>query len=902
MTGSPSSRESRHQTNDGRKNRTISNPPQWDRIQQVLESLGDVDPDHLSARLDDLCGNDATLRRELESILTSDDDIEDVAQIVSAAAQQVVTDEDPLLGARLGAYRITQRLGEGGMSVVYLAYRDDGTFDRAVSLKVMKRGLDTEAFLRRFETERRILANLDHPNIARLYDGASTDDGRPYFVMEHIDGLPLDVYVGNHDLPVRRILELFRTVCDAVAYAHQRLVVHRDLKPANILVTKGGTPKLLDFGIARLLSDERTDITRGEVFLTPDFASPEQIRGDPISTATDQYSLAVLLYLMLTGRRPYEVPTTDRAGMERALLNASIPSPSRVRSRIPRDLDSIVLKAMRPQAADRYGSVHDLADDIDRHLTGMPVRARKGTMRYLAGKFLRRNRVKLGVGMLLGLLVLVLGMQTLRLVHTRARSEAVARQLAEMAIVADTEISFVEADPRPDLNFGRGSFTLTAWVKLTGTSDQPVIIMDKRVPPYHFSRGFVMFSYENRLGFQLCDGVVVHPKTGGEPEETTGSTFYLGQSDLDDGAWHHVGVSVRRDTLEARRNSLKLFVDGRIDKDHPAYYVRTGDISCSAPLRIGMESDGFHIARPFTGTIRRPRVFGRAIDAEEMRARHEFGRKTLDSDAYHLPEVTIATGDSVTVPLVIQNLGPQRASYTWTASGLPGADGHPPLTRFAPASGMATLAPGPTSVTIGIGVNTRDIAAVGWGAFQASVVNVETLEPVIHYGKIVNEEWARKNGLVESPRSVSLATGYAANHATGRPPDSSAGSVTHPAAAQPHFDPGIPLHLEMRVRPNGFITDASVAFDIGLKPRPVRMEVVALSGRVVRQIDLGVMSIGQHAVAWDGRDDRGHPVPSGHYSIDILGKRPITRWDPQAGTWFRPEESGRLVTKIVYLP
>ena len=863
--------------------RRADDAPSSSEIQRVLESLGDIDADEFPHRIDELCGGNEALRREVESILGSDESVAEVSGIVAAAAQQVVTDEDPLLGTLIGTYRVTRRIGEGGMSVVYLAYRDDGTFDRAVSLKVMKRGLDTDAFLRRFETERRILANLDHPNIARLYDGASTEDGRPYFVMEHIDGLPLDEYVRTHDLPLRRRLELFRVVCDAVEYAHQRLVVHRDLKPANILVTRDGEPKLLDFGIAKLLDSEDTSVTHGDVLLTPDFASPEQIRGEPISTATDQYSLAVVLYLILTGRRPYEVDGTDRTSLERAVASASIPSPSKVRPRLPRDLDHIVGKAMRPDAEDRYGSVHDFAGDIHRHLKGLPVRARKGTLRYRTGKFVRRNRMNLGVGVLLGVLALILGVQTLRLTQIRARSEAVARQLAEMAIVADTEISFIEAPPNPALDFGRRSFSLTAWIRLTGDSDKPLIIMDKRVPPYHFSRGFVLFSYENRLGFQLCDGVVIHPKVGGEPEETTGSTFYLGNADLGDGDWHHVGVSVRRDTLDASRNQLKLFVDGQVDKDHPAYYVRTGNVSCAAPLRIGVECEGFHIGRPFTGTIRRPRVFERPIEAEEMKRRYEHGLASLDTDDYYLPEVTIANGDSVSVPLVIGNFGAEPASYTWSASGLPGEQGHPSLTRFAPASGTITLAPGPTSATISIGMNTSDLTTTGWGAFQASIVNVETLEPVIHYGKVANTEFARQNGLTQSPRGKSFVSG---RH----------------AIVDPDLDSGIPLHFEMRVRPNAFITDAAVAFDIGLKPRPVHMEVVALSGQVVRRIDLGVMSIGQHAVAWDGRDDHGNRVPSGHYSIDILGSRPITRWDSDTGTWSRPEESGRLVTKLVYLP
>ncbi len=856
----------------------------WSDVQRVLESLGDVDPDDLPSKLDALCGADSRLGREIEAILSSDDGLVDVAEIVTDAARQVVSEEDPLLDTRLGPYRITRRLGEGGMSVVYLAARDDDTFERAVCVKVMKRGLDTDALLRRFETERRILANLDHPNIARLYDGSSTSEGRPYFVMEHVDGVPIDEYVRSRDLSVDRCLRLFRIVCGAVDHAHQRLIVHRDLKPHNILVTEAGSPKLLDFGIAKLLGGGDTGLTQtADAFLTPDYASPEQIRGEPISTASDQYSLAVLLYVMLTGRRPYEVTTSDRSAMERAVADASVARPSTLRGRIPRDLDHIVLKAMRPDESDRYESVHEFSDDVDRYLTGLPVRARRGTWRYRAGKFLRRSRMKVTVGVLVLTLLTVLGLQTLRLTHIRTRAETVARQLSEMAVVADREISFVEAPSTPALEFGRGSFTLSAWVRMTGRADQPVIIMDKRIPPYHFSRGFVMFVYADRLGLQIADGVRVHAHPSGTPTQTTGSTFHLGRGDLGDGAWHHVAASVHRDTLDASQNNVTLYVDGEPDYVSSANYVRTGDVSCPAPLRVGVECDGFQIARPFTGSIRHPQVFGRAIGAEEMRRRFAQGHESLNTDVYHLPEFTIADGDSIAIPLVIENLGSRPASYTWTASGLPGDNGHPPLSRFEPASGNVILAPGPSSVAITIGMSAREIARSGSGSFQVSVVNVESLEPVIRSGQVMTAEWARQRGVEPTPP-------YAPNLRQSGTLEES------------ELDSGIPLALEVRVRPNGFITDASVAFDVGLAPRPMRMEVVALSGEVIRSVDLGTMSIGQHSVAWDGRDDDGNRVPSGHYAIDIIGRRSITRWDPDGEEWIRPEESGSITTRVVYLP
>ncbi len=274
-------------------------------------------------------------------------------------------------GARFGAYQIIREIGRGGMGAVYLAARADDEFNKQVAIKLVKRGIDTDAVLKRFRQERQILAVLDHPNIARLLDGGTTPDGLPYFVLEYVEGKPIHTWCAERKLSVAERCELFRKVCEPVSFAHRNLVVHRDLKPGNILVTPEGDPKLLDFGIAKLLSDQPADgeHTLGFTYdpvvraLTPAYASPEQIRGEPVSTATDVFSLGVVLSEILHGEK------------------------------LDRDLDNIVMMATRPEPERRYSSVDQFSDDIRRYLAGLPVAAREDTLGYRLGKFLRRNRL-----------------------------------------------------------------------------------------------------------------------------------------------------------------------------------------------------------------------------------------------------------------------------------------------------------------------------------------------------------------------------------------------------------------------------------------------------------------------------------------------------------------------------
>src|SRR5262249_25625550 len=288
------------------------------------------------------------------------------------------------------------------MGAVYEADRDDEQFRQQVAIKIIKRGMDTDFVRDRFLRERQILATLDHPHIARLFDGGATEDGRPYFVMEFVDGEPITDYCRRRELPLDEKLKLFRDVCSAVQHAHQKLVVHRDLKPSNILVTADGTPKLLDFGIAKLLAPDTGEaVTRTETairLMTPDYASPEQVRGGAITTATDVYSLGVSLYELLTGRRPYQFETYSPLEIERAICDPEPPPPSDAARRQPGtslklarqlagDLDNIVLMAMRKKPDRRYQSVEQFSADLLRFGAGLPVAARPDSFVYRTGKF-----------------------------------------------------------------------------------------------------------------------------------------------------------------------------------------------------------------------------------------------------------------------------------------------------------------------------------------------------------------------------------------------------------------------------------------------------------------------------------------------------------------------------------
>ncbi|REJ85514.1 MAG: hypothetical protein DWQ36_03060 [Acidobacteria bacterium] len=408
---------------------------------RIVELFGDVLDRPESEReeyLNQATVEDPKLRAEVLALLSAHRDAAGTDAVLDGAGVIELLDRDDERPRRVGPYRLVSLLGRGGMGTVYLAERDDGEFEQRVALKLVNHGMESQA-VQRFVNERQILARLQHPLIARLHDGGLSEDGRPYFAMELVEGRPLTEYCDRHRLPVTRRLELFQDVCRAVQHAHANLVVHRDLKPSNILVSDDGAVKLLDFGIARLLDEAGAGITRtGQRLLTPHYAAPEQLSGEPITVATDVYGLGLVLYELLTGRRPFAAGTGPesvalarlRGDAERpssslirrsatgstggdsgsasadpgregrsqvdeleSICRARSTSPERLRRRLAGDLDAICLRALEREPARRYGSVASLLADVERHLSGLPVEARRGTVRYRAIKFVKRNRI-----------------------------------------------------------------------------------------------------------------------------------------------------------------------------------------------------------------------------------------------------------------------------------------------------------------------------------------------------------------------------------------------------------------------------------------------------------------------------------------------------------------------------
>jgi eukaryotic-like serine/threonine-protein kinase len=355
----------------------------WQKVERLFEEAADLPPAAREGFLDSRCGGDTQLRDEVLSLLRCDTGEEPilVEALQSVAASLTCDDAGP--GYRVGPYRIENEIGRGGMSVVYLAVRADGEFRNRLAIKLIKRGMDTDAVIGRLRQERRILAALEHPWVARLLDGGTTSDGRPWLAMEYVEGLSLHRFCEERSLACEDRCRLIAKVCDAVAYAHRNFVIHRDLKPANILVTPDGNPKLLDFGIAKLLYAEAGDDgpeTRGVRPFTPEYASPEQRLGGRVGIATDVYSIGVVLFELLTGRRP------PWSGQE---AGAGVVAPVRV----PSDLDLIVRKALQEEPDRRYQSAEQLAEDLRRFLAGQPIAARPDSLHYRAAKFVRRNRL-----------------------------------------------------------------------------------------------------------------------------------------------------------------------------------------------------------------------------------------------------------------------------------------------------------------------------------------------------------------------------------------------------------------------------------------------------------------------------------------------------------------------------
>ncbi len=454
--------------------RTQPTREQWQRIEALLDRALDLDPADRAALLDRECGDDLDLRREVESLLAADDEAPTFLEHGLGGTLAGISDEPTSIGQVISAYRLIEEVGRGGMSIVYRAERADGRFDKQVAVKVVHGvGGHESELARRFQVESQVLAALEHPHIAHVLDAGVTEHDDPYLVMEYVDGRPITRYCIEERLTLDQRLDLFAQVCEAVHHAHQRLVVHRDLKPSNILVAKPesetagpGFVKLLDFGIAKLLDDSSVtgaNRTRTGLFLmTPQYASPEQIRGGEITTATDVYALGLLLYEMLVGEPPYDVtgrtpqeilrtvcdrvparPST-RITKETARRNRS-GSIAVVRSRLRGDLDAIVLKALEKEPERRYSSPLACAQDIERYRKGLPVEAKPASRLYLAASFVRRNRVAVGVAVLV--LSLAIGaavrerLNADRILDERDRADQLASFLVDIFGDADPAVT-----------------------------------------------------------------------------------------------------------------------------------------------------------------------------------------------------------------------------------------------------------------------------------------------------------------------------------------------------------------------------------------------------------------------------------------------------------------------------
>ena len=463
-------------------------PDRWQRLKDLFDEASGLDGPERERYLDGACADDRELRAELDSLLAAG---QESGRFLETPAAEVLQPDlqgsvPSHMGRRFGPYRVLAEIGRGGMGVVYRALRDDDAFHKEVALKLLPDGLESSYFEERFRRERQILASLEHPNIARLIDGGADEVGRPYLVMELVEGVPIDVYCRERSLGLLARLELVRNACSAVALAHSQLVVHCDLKPANVLVTADGTVKLLDFGIARLLApDPRDPVATATVtgwWMTPEYASPEQVRGEPVTAATDVYALGVLLYELLTGRKPYDLGSRAPEEIVRAICEQAVTRPSqvvmrplpggpadsaeitsvaatrslaasassagvpdsnlrRLRRRLEGDLDVILMRALAKEPTRRYTSVVELSEDLRRYLVGLPIRARPDRLGYRARKFFGRHRMSVAAAVLV--LVSLCGGLTLALqqAHVARTERAVAeRRFEEVRDLARTFI------------------------------------------------------------------------------------------------------------------------------------------------------------------------------------------------------------------------------------------------------------------------------------------------------------------------------------------------------------------------------------------------------------------------------------------------------------------------------
>jgi len=547
-------------------------PDNWERAKELFEAALDLEPSERTAFLARNC-QDESVRRQIEQLLLnyqragaflddpavsglSDARTAEQSSAPQSAPAELATAtsaeaEDPMVGRLLGAYKLVKRIGQGGMAAVFLAVRADDAYRKEVAIKLVQLGSDRHELLSRFRNERQTLAGLDHPNVVKLLDGGSTPEGLPFLVMDYVEGIPIDDYCDCHKLRIDERLRLFSKVCEAVQYAHQKSVVHRDLKPSNILVASDGTPKLLDFGIAKVLnpnsSGQSLVLTQtGTRCMTPAYASPEQMRGKSITTATDIYSLGVVLYELLTGHRPYRLTQHTPAEVERAICEQDPETPStavsrvetdtsasgvpitktpelvsetregqpeKLRRRLRGDLDNIVLKALQKEPERRYGSVGEFSQDIERHLQHMPVTARRSTLAYRTSKFIQRNKIEVSAALIV-ILVLVaavsfifnpLGLRERVLgdVPIGPRGAMPARSRVRAAIgAASTRAAVVSCESLADLQLPHTRITVAQSVpagSFTPPSTEPI----SNLPDFCRVEGMIKPAADSNIEFEV---------------------------------------------------------------------------------------------------------------------------------------------------------------------------------------------------------------------------------------------------------------------------------------------------------------------------------------------------------------------------------------------------------------
>jgi serine/threonine protein kinase/tetratricopeptide (TPR) repeat protein len=597
----------------------------WSRIEQLFDQAADLAAEEQHVLLARECGEDAALRDAVQALLDHDRSHgSKIAAVVEAVAGLPAPEERSFTGHRFGPYRIVRELGRGGMGIVFEAVRDDGTFTKQVALKVATRAVYSPEFMYRFRDERQILARLEHPHIARLLDGGTAEDGIPYFAMEFVEGVPIHKYVAGHELDLSGRLRLFLQVCDAVDYAHQNLVVHRDLTPRNILVADGSV-KLLDFGISKLLDATDGGVTApGLVPFTPDYGSPEQVRGQAVTTRTDVYALGLVLFEILTGVRAQQVATSSPGAFERAICETPVPAPSAsahsrgdraLGRRLRGDLDTIVLTATEKDPGRRYVSAAALADDVRRHMESKPIGARQASAWYKASRFTRRHWRPIAAASLLAI-ALAAGV-----ISTRAEARRAERRFEEVRRIANTLMTDIHAAIRdlPASSKAQELVVATAVQYLEGltreSGDDPALLAEVGL-------GYTKVA---ELAFSLSRPSLGRPEDARRYLDQAAAVLTpLHASHPDD-----AGVSTAMATLQSVAGSF-LFETGRAADALQSIEtaIQTGEAALARHpahlplLELLVEARGNLLAR-FEGNPAAPRHIARYLELAERLAREQ---------------------------------------------------------------------------------------------------------------------------------------------------------------------------------------------------------------------------------------------------------------------------------------